>query len=104
MNWREKRYYILEMRYRKNGFLMDEVEYYRSEDKARQKCEELSAELATMEDVLMINKPFVGKGCHRFESQEVYYTLSEPRRPMAPERKQNKNDTKGLLWLFRNVV
>lgn len=35
MNWREKRYYILEMRYRKNGFLMDEVEYYRSEDKAK---------------------------------------------------------------------
>ena len=101
MNWTEKKYYILEMRYRKNGFLMDEVEYYRSEDKARRKCDELSAELEDTEDVVMINKPFVGKGCHRFGSQEVYYTVSGLRRPMAPERKGKKGDVRRMVrWMM----
>lgn len=100
MNWREKRYFILEMRYKQNGFLMDEVEYYRSEKRAQQKCMELNKELETLEEILMINKPFVGKGCNRFESQEVYYVVSSLRRPMAPERTGTKGDLKELFRLF----
>lgn len=100
MNWREQRYYILEMRYKPNGFLMDEVEYYRSEAKAHQKCDELNLELKTCEDVIMINKPFVGKGCVRFPVEDVYYAVSDLRRPMAPEKKLLRKKRKGIWSLF----
>lgn len=100
MSWREKRYYIVEMRYRENGFLMDEVEYYRSEQKAKRVCWELNRELKTTEEVIMFNKPFVGKGSHRFEPQQVYYAVSGLRRPMMPEREGKKGDVRRMVrWM-----
>ena len=100
MSWREKRYYILEMRYRSNGFLMDEVEYYRSEKKAKRVCEKLNKEREELCEVIMVNKPFVGKGCVSFSPEDVYYTVSDLRRPMAPEwtrkRKFSTTFRKGL--------
>ena len=58
---KNKKYYILEVRYKPNHFLLDEMEYYSSQKKAQRVCDRLNNELETAEEIIMINKPFVGK-------------------------------------------
>ena len=93
---KKKRYYIIEMRYKPNNFLLDEVEYYRSEKKAQRKCERLNDEIKKYEEVLMMNKPFVGKGCISFAAQDIQYMVSGLRELMISERHREKGSIKEL--------
>ena len=101
-------YYVLEMRYKKNGFLMDELAYYRSQKRAMRRCAELNAELEELNGngrFVMIDRPFIGKGCVNFGSSEVYYEVSDLRKRMLPEKRKYKswNNMKELFELLNNI-
>ena len=105
---REKRYYFLEMRYKKNGFLMDKVAYYRSQKRALRKCAEMNAELEELGEnsrLVLIDKPFVGKGCHSFGTTEVYYSVSDLRKQMSPKKRRYKswNNMQELFDLLNGI-
>ena len=105
---REKKYYFLEMRYKKNEFLMVEMEHYRSQKRALRKCEELNAELEELGEnsrFVLIDEPFVGKGCYSFGTTEIYYTVSDLRKQMSPQKRRYKswNNMKELFDLLDGI-
>lgn len=93
---KKKKYYIIEMRYKPNDFLLDEVEYFRSEKKAQRKCDRLNDEVKKYTEVLMMNKPFVGKGCISFAAQDIYYTVSDLRELIISEWRRDKGNVRDL--------
>ena len=93
---KKKKYYIVEMRYKPNNFLLDEVEYFRSEKKAQRRCERLNNKVKKYAVIVMEDKPFVGKGYINFPAQDIHYTVSGLRELMISARNRKRGTVKEL--------